>query len=134
MGAKFTRPHHAMRVMTQTITETAVHPTDTFYAECQLTATDPLGKVHLFTTTKSAVVPKKEPKAPSFEEALNELESLVETLEQGDLSLEDSLKSFERGVSLTRTCQMALKQAEQKIQILSDQRVDAEPEPFPRDK
>ncbi|MCW8889396.1 MAG: exodeoxyribonuclease VII small subunit [Sedimenticola sp.] len=79
-------------------------------------------------------MPKKESKAPTFEEALNELESLVETLEQGDLSLEESLKSFERGVTLTRTCQVALKEAEQKIQILSDQRVDAEPEPFQRDQ
>lgn len=70
---------------------------------------------------------------PSFEQALSELESLVETLEQGDLSLEESLKSFERGVALTRTCQMALKEAEQKVQILSDQRIDAEPEPFDRD-
>ncbi|MCW8902780.1 MULTISPECIES: exodeoxyribonuclease VII small subunit [Sedimenticola] len=83
-------------------------------------------------------MPKKEPvinenSEPSFEQALSELESLVETLEQGDLSLEESLKSFERGVALTRTCQMALKEAEQKVQILSDQRIDAEPEPFDRD-
>lgn len=83
-------------------------------------------------------MPKKDPAkreitAPSFEQALSELESLVETLEQGDLSLEESLKSFERGVALTRTCQQALKEAEQKIQILTDQRIDAEPEPFDRD-
>lgn len=81
---------------------------------------------------------KKEPvnnenSEPSFEQALSELESLVETLEQGDLSLEESLNSFERGVALTRTCQLALKEAEQKVQILSDQRIDAEPEPFDRD-
>ncbi len=76
---------------------------------------------------------KKDPTAPSFEQALSELESLVETLEQGDLSLEESLESFERGVALTRTCQQALKEAEQKIQILNDQRIDAEPEPFDRD-
>ncbi|WP_260291392.1 exodeoxyribonuclease VII small subunit [Sedimenticola hydrogenitrophicus] len=76
---------------------------------------------------------KTEPNAPSFEQALSELESLVETMEQGDLSLEESLKSFERGVALTRTCQQALKEAEQKIQILTDQRIDAEPEPFDRD-
>lgn len=83
-------------------------------------------------------MPKKEPvnnenSEPSFEQALSELESLVETLEQGDLSLEESLNSFERGVALTRTCQLALKEAEQKVQILSDQRIDAEPEPFDRD-
>ena len=76
---------------------------------------------------------KKPTTPPSFEEALNELESLVETLEQGDLSLEESLKSFERGVALTRTCQQALKDAEQKIQILSEASPNAEPEPFQRD-
>ena len=69
----------------------------------------------------------------SFEDALAELETLVETLERGELSLEDSLHSFERGVSLTKTCQEALKQAEQKVRILSGDDTDAEPEPFARD-
>ena len=76
---------------------------------------------------------KKTPVEPSFEQALGELETLVETLEQGDLSLEESLKSFERGVVLTRTCQQALKDAEQKIQILSNKNPAAEPEPFDSD-
>jgi exodeoxyribonuclease VII small subunit len=53
-----------------------------------------------------------------FERSLAELEEIVEKLEQGDLSLEDSLKHFERGVQLTRACQTALKQAEQKVEIL----------------
>jgi exodeoxyribonuclease VII small subunit len=53
-----------------------------------------------------------------FERSLAELEAIVEKLEQGDLSLEDSLKHFERGVQLTRACQTALKQAEQKVEIL----------------
>lgn len=53
-----------------------------------------------------------------FEDSLAELEQLVSQLEQGDISLEESLKSFERGVSLTRTCQKALQEAEQKVQIL----------------
>jgi exodeoxyribonuclease VII small subunit len=69
-------------------------------------------------------------KNPPFEQAMAELESLVETMEQGELSLEESLKSFERGVLLTRTCQQALKEAEQKIQILTANHPDAEPEPF----
>lgn len=69
-------------------------------------------------------------KTPSFEQALAELESLVETMEQGDLSLEQSLKSFERGVLLTRACQQALAEAEQKIQILSENTPDAELESF----
>lgn len=53
-----------------------------------------------------------------FEAALEELEGLVEQMEQGELSLEDSLRYFERGVALTRACQQALKAAEQKVQVL----------------
>jgi exodeoxyribonuclease VII small subunit len=56
---------------------------------------------------------------PDFEAALAELEQIVERLEQGELSLEESLRQFERGVELTRSCQKALRQAEQKISILS---------------
>jgi exodeoxyribonuclease VII small subunit len=55
---------------------------------------------------------------PDFEQALAQLEAIVEQLEQGDLSLDESLQQFERGVQLTRTCQSALKQAEQKVEIL----------------
>ena len=54
-----------------------------------------------------------------FEKALAELEKLVETMEKGDLTLEESLKHFERGVSLTRACQQALADAEQKVSILT---------------
>ena len=68
-----------------------------------------------------------------FEEALSELESLVETMEKGELSMEESLASFERGVALTRLCQQALKAAEQKIEILSTNSSEAELEPFQGD-
>jgi exodeoxyribonuclease VII small subunit len=61
---------------------------------------------------------KKSTKTPGFEQSLKELESLVEKMEQGDLSLEDSLSHFERGVQLSRACQTALKEAEQKVEIL----------------
>ncbi len=54
-----------------------------------------------------------------FEKSLHELETLVEKLEQGDLPLEAALQQFERGIALTRTCQQALKDAEQKVKILS---------------
>ena len=54
-----------------------------------------------------------------FEAALAELESLVARMEQGEISLEESLKDFERGIALTRQCQQALKQAEQKVQRLT---------------
>lgn len=61
-----------------------------------------------------------QPESPTlnFEAAMSELESLVERLEGGDLPLEDSLKTFERGVALTRSCQLALKEAEQKVEVL----------------
>ena len=55
---------------------------------------------------------------PDFEAALEELEALVERLERGDLQLEDALRSFERGVQLTRQCQGALAAAQQKVEIL----------------
>ena len=69
---------------------------------------------------------KSTKKQPDFETALTELEELVETLEQGDISLEESLKLFERGVTLTRSCQTSLKDAEQKVQILLDKTGEAE--------
>ncbi len=53
-----------------------------------------------------------------FEESLASLESLVSAMEDGELSLEESLKAFEQGIKLTRECQSALKQAEQKVQML----------------
>jgi exodeoxyribonuclease VII small subunit len=53
-----------------------------------------------------------------FETAMRELEELVEKLEQGELPLEESLAAFERGIMLTRSCQTALKDAEQKVEIL----------------
>ena len=54
-----------------------------------------------------------------FNKGLSELEDIVKTMESGDLSLEDSLKYFEQGVALTRQCQTALSEAEQKIALLS---------------
>lgn len=54
-----------------------------------------------------------------FEKTLTELEAVVERMEQGDLSLEDSLKEFERGISLTRACQQALAEAEQRVTQLT---------------
>jgi len=53
-----------------------------------------------------------------FETAFADLEKIVEQMEAGGLSLEDSLQQFERGISLVRECQSALKTAEQKVQIL----------------
>lgn len=75
------------------------------------------------------LMPKK--KTPvSFEESLAELEQLVSQLEQGDISLEESLKAFERGVNLTRSCQAALQEAEQKVNILLEKNHTQTLEPF----
>ena len=59
-------------------------------------------------------------KPPAFEDALEELEAIVEKMEDGEPSLEDSLKLFERGMDLTRRCQAALDDAEQRIRTLAD--------------
>ena len=59
------------------------------------------------------------PKALEFERALNELESLVKKLEDGQLSLEESLKQFERAMALAKACQSALTAAEQKIETIT---------------
>jgi exodeoxyribonuclease VII small subunit len=61
---------------------------------------------------------RKQQETPAFEKSLKELEALVTKMEQGNLSLEESLQQFERGIQLTRTCQQALQEAEQKVEIL----------------
>jgi len=60
-------------------------------------------------------------KTPNFEKSLEELESMVTKLESGDLTLEQSLKTFEQGIKLTRSCQTALQDAEQKVEVLLKQ-------------
>jgi exodeoxyribonuclease VII small subunit len=59
---------------------------------------------------------------PSFEDSLKKLEGIVEKLEKGDLSLEQSLKLFEEGVSLSAVCKQELEAAEGKVQMLVKQR------------
>ena len=68
-----------------------------------------------------------------LEKSLEELEALVVRLESGDLPLEQALKEFERGVKLTRQCQAALQEAEQKVEILLKKTATAEPSPFTDD-
>ncbi|MDA8790188.1 exodeoxyribonuclease VII small subunit [Pseudomonadales bacterium] len=63
-------------------------------------------------------------KTPDFETSLERLEEIVECLETGDLSLEQSLKQFEEGVSLTRACQTALTDAEQTIKVLTEKNAE----------
>ncbi|MDT8427440.1 MAG: exodeoxyribonuclease VII small subunit [Pseudomonadales bacterium] len=73
----------------------------------------------------------KKKKAFDFESALTELDALVTAMEAGDLSLEESLQAFESGIRLTRECQAALTQAEQKVQILMNN--EGEPETLSTD-
>ncbi len=63
----------------------------------------------------------KAKKSIDFEQALDQLEEIVEDMENGDLTLEESLKAFEQGIKLTRECQTALSEAEQKVQMLIEE-------------
>ncbi len=72
----------------------------------------------------------KKPTLIDFEKSLAELEGLVEQMEAGELSLEDSLKRFERGIELTRACQAALRLAEQKVDKLITKNGHLEIVPF----
>jgi exodeoxyribonuclease VII small subunit len=69
-------------------------------------------------------------KPADFEQALAELESLVERLEKGDLPLEEALRTFERGVALTRHCQASLTAAQQKVEILLKRSGQSDVSPF----
>lgn len=72
-------------------------------------------------------------KSITFETALEELQGVVKKLESGELSLEQALQQFERGVKLTRACQERLVAAEQKVEILMKATADGqvETQPFP---
>ena len=69
-------------------------------------------------------------KPPEFEQALAELETLVAHLERGDLPLDEALKSFERGIALTRHCQASLQAAQARVEILMKRGGEAVVEPF----
>ena len=69
-------------------------------------------------------------KAFQFEDSLSKLEHLVEQMEDGEFSLEESLKAFEEGIKLTRECQQALKKAEQKVQMLIQKNGELDSVPF----
>ena len=66
--------------------------------------------------------PKK--KEPDLETALAELEGIVEAMEAGEMTLDETMQRFERGIELTRVCQTALKDAEQKVDILMKKAAD----------
>ncbi len=70
---------------------------------------------------------------PDFEQSLAELQTLVERMENGELTLEDSLTTFEQGIRLSRECQSALQQAEQKVQMLLERDGELSEAPFSTD-
>ena len=72
--------------------------------------------MHLFKCRN--IMASKKPENMSFEAAIEELDSLVEHLENGDLALDDALKKFERGIALAREGQSKLSDAEQRVSIL----------------
>lgn len=81
-------------------------------------------------TTKKA---KATDESAGFEASLAELEALVERMEKGELSLEEALTDFQRGIELSRQCQQSLKSAEQKVQILLGQSEQGDLAPFDKE-
>lgn len=73
------------------------------------------------------------PQVAEFERSLDELEQLVVRMEQGELSLDDSLQSFERGIALYRNCQGALEQARLRVDVLLDPSAPDAAQPFDPD-
>lgn len=68
-----------------------------------------------------------------FESALRELEALIKRMESGELPLEESLRQFERGMELTRACQKALAEAEQKVKLLTQEQGEQKLIPLERE-
>jgi len=79
---------------------------------------------------KTAPVPAETAPAADFEHSLDELEQLVAKMEGGELSLDESLASFERGIGLFRHCQQSLQQAELRVRLLLDPEAPDGAEPF----
>jgi exodeoxyribonuclease VII small subunit len=73
-------------------------------------------------------------KTPDLETSITEINTLIEQMEQGELTLEQSLERFERGVALIKHCQKVLQEAEQKVQILMLDNGDEELHPYETDK
>jgi exodeoxyribonuclease VII small subunit len=76
---------------------------------------------------------KKTEPGPDFEKTLAELEKLVMKLEEGDLSLDESLSGFKHGIELTRQCQAALDNAQQTVELLTNNQDEDSHKPFEPD-
>jgi exodeoxyribonuclease VII small subunit len=79
---------------------------------------------------KTAPATGKTPPIVDFEHSLDELEQLVARMEGGELSLDESLASFERGIGLFRHCQQSLEQAELRVRLLLDPDAPESAQPF----
>jgi len=79
---------------------------------------------------KSSTAPAPAAPAADFEHSLDELEQLVAKMEGGELSLDESLASFERGIGLYRQCQQSLEKAELRVRLLLDPDAPESAEPF----
>lgn len=75
--------------------------------------------------------PAPAPSVSDFEQSLEALEQLVDRMESGDMTLEESLAAYERGVGLYRHCQTALEQAELRVRMLGDPQDPSSATPFP---
>jgi len=83
------------------------------------------------TTTRKADALTDASPVAAFEHNLEQLEQLVEAMERGEMSLEDSLAAYERGVGLYRHCQQALEQAELRVRLVNEPEHPDRAEPFP---
>jgi exodeoxyribonuclease VII small subunit len=92
-----------------------------------------LGTLRGMSNSESSGAPADTNAVAGFERSLDELEGLVQRLEKGDLSLDESLKAYERGVALFRSCQTALEQAELRVRLLSDPEDPSSAKPFAPD-
>ena len=81
----------------------------------------------------ASISPDPAPGVASFERALDELEQVVQKMEKGDQSLDESLAAYERGIALYRDCRQALERAEQRVRMLADPADPERAEDFPRD-
>lgn len=84
----------------------------------------------VWIASAEGIMTKDKQKLPDFEKSLAELETLVEQLESGDLSLDQSLKQFKRGIELTRHCQGVLDDAQQTVRQLMDVDDESSAAPF----
>jgi exodeoxyribonuclease VII small subunit len=85
------------------------------------------------SSAKSATAAPDASPVKQFEQSLGELEALVAKMEGGELNLDESLRSFERGIALYRSCQAALEQAEARVKLLLDPEHPESARPFESD-